>query len=158
MSLTRPVGTAAVVAAAVGVLSVATTLGGPLAVLGGVVITVGVARDDRRFVTAGGALLAFGVLVAGVLGTATVALVVGLAAAILAWDFGQYACALAVGTAPDAVTQNAELVRVAGGTLVAACVVGLLSLSVAVVAVPAVDTVTATLLFAGIVLTVYGVR
>ncbi|WP_135301990.1 DUF7519 family protein [Haloarcula amylovorans] len=154
----RPVGVVAVVAALFGALAVATTRGGPVALLGVVAVIGGVVRSHRGAVTVGAAVLALGVLVAGVFGSNTVSLLFGVAAAVLAWDFGHYAVSLDTSLTEDAVTQNAEVVRVAGGTLLAALTVGVVSVSGLVVAVPAVDTLTATLLFAGTILTIYAVH
>lgn len=158
MTRVRPVGLAAVVAALLGTFALATTSGVPVALCGVGLTAVGVVRSVRRAVTAGGTCLAAAVLVAGALGHGTLALLVATAAAVLAWDFGHYAIALDHGLTDDAVTRSAERVRVAGGTLVAAATVGVLSLSSLAVTVPAVDTVTAGLLFVGSVLAVYGLR
>ncbi|MDS0280996.1 DUF7519 family protein [Haloarcula onubensis] len=158
MTGVRPVGVAAVVAALLSGVVAATTLAAPVALLGVGLVAVGTVRAARRAVTAGAVTLAVAVLVAGVVGTGPLALLVATAAAVLAWDFGHYAVALDHGLADEAVTRNAELVRVAGGTLVGAAAVGGLSLSTLAVAVPAVDTLTAGLLFVGSVLAVYGLR
>ncbi|MBX0293290.1 DUF7519 family protein [Haloarcula nitratireducens] len=158
MRRVRLVGVAAVAAALFGALAVATTRGGPVALVGVVAVSGGVVRSHRGAVTVGAATVALGVLVAGVLGSAAVSLLFGVAAAVLAWDFGHYAISLDESLTDGAVTRNAEVVRVAGGTLVAALTVGVVSLSGLVVAVPAADTLTATLLFAGTILTIYAVR
>ncbi|WP_276271120.1 DUF7519 family protein [Haloarcula litorea] len=158
MSRLRLVGVAAVAAGLLGALAVLPTLGGPVALLGAVVVGTGVARTERRLVTAGAAVAGAGVLAAGAVGTTTLSLLVATAGVVLAWDFGQYAVTLDEGTNADARTRSAELVRVAGGTFVAALTVAVVALGALVVPVPTVDRLTLLLLFVGVVLTVYGVR
>jgi hypothetical protein len=96
------------------------------------------------------------VLVAGVTAAPAVVLVVAVAAVLLAWDFGHHAVDLDETMAEDAVTHNAELVRVAGGTLVAALTVGLVSVAGLFVSVPTLGPVATGLLFVGAVFAVAG--
>ncbi|MDT3437174.1 hypothetical protein [Haloarcula sp. 1CSR25-25] len=156
MTPVRLVGIAAVVAALCGTLAVVTTLGAPIALLGVVLVALGVVRSVGRVVTVGAVTLAVAVLIAGTPGHDGLALLIATAALILAWDFGHYAVALDHGLTADAHTRSVELVRVAGGTLVGAATVGVLSVVTAAVAVPPVDTLTAGLLFGGSVLAIYG--
>ena len=152
----RLVGVAALVAGLVATAVLATTTGGGPALAGAVVLAAGVLDTRRRLVTLGTGLQCAGVVVAGITATGAIVLVVAVAAALLAWDFGQYAVDLADSMADDAITQNAELVRVAGGTLIAALTVGALSLAGLVVTVPTVGPVTTGLLLVGSVLAVAG--
>ncbi|WP_324756831.1 DUF7519 family protein [Haloarcula sp. GH36] len=152
----RLVGVASLLAALVATAVLATTAGGVPALLGALVLAAGVLDARRRLVTLGAILQCGGVVVAGVTATGAIVLVVAVAAAVLAWDFGQYAVDLAESMTEDAITHNAELVRIAGGTLLAALTVGALSLSGLVLTVPSVGPVTTGLLLVGAVLAVAG--
>ncbi len=97
----------------------------PFGVAGVVLLLVGVLRGSRRAVTAG-ALLAFGGVVAAGLGDAPAAsLLVGTAAAVLAWDLGEQAINVGEQLGRAASTRNGELVHAANSTLVAVAAVGL---------------------------------
>ncbi|MFC6975626.1 hypothetical protein ACFQL1_14745 [Halomicroarcula sp. GCM10025709] len=152
----RLVGVASLVAALVATAVLAATAGGRVALLGALVLAAGVLDTRRRLVTLGTVLQCAGVVLAGLTAAGAIVLVLAVAAALLAWDFGQYAVDLAESMADDAITHNAELVRVAGGTLLAALTVGALSLAGLALTVPTVGPVTTGLLLIGSVLAVAG--
>lgn len=87
-----------------------------IAALGVVILGVGLARSRHDAVTIGAAALFAGVLVAGIQGTPTPALLVGAVATMLAFDSAGTAIDLGAQLGRSAPTHRLELVH-AGGTL-----------------------------------------
>lgn len=89
-------------------------------------LAVGMVRPSRRLVSAGCALVFAGVLAAGTVGASggpggaggSLAVLPGVAGALLAWDFGEQAVNVGEQLAPTGVTRS-ELVHAAGSVLVA---------------------------------------
>lgn len=112
-------------AGGVAVAAGGTGLGGALGVFGLLLLGVGQLRGTRTAVTVG-ALLGFGgVVAAGASGAAPAVVLVGTAAAVLAWDLGEQAINLGEQLGRSARTRNAELVHAANSTLVAAAAIGI---------------------------------
>jgi dipeptide/tripeptide permease len=102
----------------VAVASAGTSIGGAIGVIGLGFLAVGALRGTRRAVTLG-ALIAFGgVVAAGAMGAGPVPMVIGTAAAVLAWDLGEQAINLGEQLGRAARTRNAELVHAANSTLI----------------------------------------
>lgn len=115
----------AVGAGGLAVAAAASPAAAPFGVAGVVMLLFGVLRGSRRAVTAG-ALLVFGGVVAAGLGDAPAAsLLVGTAAAVIAWDLGEHAINVGEQLGRAASTRNGELVHAANSTLVAVASVGL---------------------------------
>lgn len=105
-------------AGGVAVAAAGTSLGGAIGSAGLVLLAVGAILGTRRAVTIG-ALTAFGGVVAsGALGAGPEPTLIGTAAAVLAWDFGEQAINLGEQLGREARTRNAELVHAANSTLV----------------------------------------
>lgn len=118
-SPTRLSGGLSVGAGGVAVAAAGTSAGAAIGVLGLVLLAGGAFRGSRRAVTIG-ALAAFaGVTVAGTMGAGPEPMLIGTAAAVLAWDFGEQAINLGEQLGQRARTRNAELVHAANSTLVA---------------------------------------
>jgi hypothetical protein len=108
----------AVVAALVGgggLAAAGRPLGALLGLLGAALIWVGVRRGSRRAVGGGAVSLFAGVLVAGLADASPAALLVGTAAAVLAWDPGERAITVGEQAGRAAATTRAGVVP-AGGT------------------------------------------
>lgn len=109
----------AVGAGGVAVAAAGTPTAAPLGLAGVLLVGLGVLRGARAAVT-WGALLAFaGVVLAGVGGAPPEALLVGTAAAVLAWDLGEQAVNVGEQLGRTASTRTGELVHAANSTLVA---------------------------------------
>lgn len=93
--------------------------GAPLGALGVVLIAAGVLRGARAAVTVGALLAVGGVLAAGLASAPVPGLLVGTAAAVLAWDLGEQAINVGEHLGRVASTRRLELVHAANGTLVA---------------------------------------
>lgn len=110
-------------AGGVAVAAGGTALGGALGVGGLLLLAVGQLRGTRAAVTAGAWLALAGIVVAGTAGASPAVMLVGTAAAVLAWDFGEQAINLGEQLGRSARTRNAELVHAANSTLVAVAAV-----------------------------------
>lgn len=118
---------ATLVPAAVAVVAAGVVLtAGVVAAVGTVAMGVGVSRGSRWIHTTGAGLAFGGVLLAGARGAPSVLVVVGAAAALLAWDAGEHAVGLAHQVGADADARRNLLVHV-GATATAACGIALLA-------------------------------
>lgn len=97
-----------------------------LAGAGTLLMGIGVPRGSRRLHTTGSALAFGGVLLAGANGAAPVVVVVGAAAALVAWDAGEHAVGLAHQVGADAEGRRSVLVHV-GATSAAALGIAVLT-------------------------------
>ena len=104
----------AVVAAVSSVISV----GLLVAAAGVLVIGAGIVRGQARSITLGGGLQAAGVGIAGVAGLPPVQAVIGIAAAMIAWDTGLQTVEMGTQIGDEHLSIRAEIVR-AGTSLVA---------------------------------------
>lgn len=114
----RASGGLAVAAAGLSVAA-AGAAGAPLGATGVVLVGAGVHRGHRGAVTLGALLVVGGVLAAGLASTPTPGLLLGTAAAVLAWDLGEQAINVGEHLGRTASTRRLELVHAATGTLVA---------------------------------------
>lgn len=101
------------------VASTGASIGGGLGMLGLVLLGLGVWRGSRTAVTAGAWAAIAGVVAAGMLGATPEPMLIGTAAAVLAWDLGEQAINVGEQLGRAARTRNAELVHAANSTLVA---------------------------------------
>lgn len=105
---------------AVGVAIAATGVAAaPFGVAGLVLVGLGVVRGRRSAVTLGAWLALAGVVVAGLGEAPPEALLVGTAAAVLAWDLGEQAITVGDQLGRAASTRTLELVHAAYSTIVA---------------------------------------
>ena len=112
-----------VVPAALAVLASATApLAAALAIIGVVVLTAGVRNASRTFVTAGAIVLFGGVLVGGTTGVPVPFVLVGAAAAIVAWDAGTNAISVGRQLGSAAETRRLEVVHTLATAAVAVAV------------------------------------
>ncbi|MFB6146148.1 MAG: hypothetical protein ABEJ08_00490 [Halobacteriaceae archaeon] len=110
----------AVMAAVLSTLSaLAGGSGAAVCLLGTALVATGVGSRRRWAVHAGTVGLVTGLLIAGVAGAPASLLLPGLAAAVLAWDLGQYSLELGEQVGRRAATTGAEVSHAAGSTLVA---------------------------------------
>ncbi|MFB6359996.1 MAG: hypothetical protein ABEH59_01600 [Halobacteriales archaeon] len=100
------------------VAAAGTSAGAAIGVLGLVLLGAGALRASRRAVTVGALLVFGGVVLSGAMGAGPVPMLLGTAAAVLAWDLGEQAINLGEQLGADARTRNAELVHAANSTLV----------------------------------------
>lgn len=102
--------------ATVSLLAVATTGSSPLALAaaGLPLLGLGAFRGFPRAVTFGATLLVAGVLYGGVVGAGPEALLVGVVAAVVAWDVGHYGITLGEQLGREARTSRVETVHLAG--------------------------------------------
>lgn len=96
-----------------------TSFGGGLGVLGLFLLGLGVWRGSRPAVTTGAWSAIAGVVTAGATGAGPESILLGTAAAVLAWDLGEQAINVSEQLGRDARTRNGELVHAANSTLVA---------------------------------------
>lgn len=109
----------AVGAAGLAVAAAGTPTAAPFGLAGVVTLGVAVLVGSRSGVTLG-ALLAFGgVVAAGLAGAPPEAMLVGAAAAVVAWDLGEQAISVGEQLGRAAPTRTLELVHAANTTLVA---------------------------------------
>jgi hypothetical protein len=102
-----------------GGLTVAVT--GTMLALGAVLFASaapGLSARARGF-TLGAVTLFVAALAVGTLGGTPLVVVLGVAAAMLVWDFGDHAAGLGLSVGRDGETRDAELVHLTGSTLVA---------------------------------------
>lgn len=115
------VAAALVAAAAAGPFS---TTAMALAGVGALVLAVGVARDSRRLVTAGGVGLLGGALTAGAANAPVLPVLVGVAATVTAWDLGGRGVDLRAQLGDATDTGRLEAVHVATSVGIAGVVAG----------------------------------
>ncbi|MFB6127927.1 MAG: hypothetical protein ABEJ79_11620 [Halolamina sp.] len=117
----------ATVLATVSLLAVGTT--GSTALAAGVaglpLLGVGAFRGSRRAITYGAVLLVAGTLLGGVAGAGPEALLVGLVAAVVAWDVGHFGVGVGEQLGREARTGRLESVHFAGSLAVGAVTAGL---------------------------------
>ncbi len=87
-------------------------------------LAVGVARDSRRAITAGGVGLLGGALAAGAAGAPVLPVLVGVAATVVAWDLGGRGVDLRAQLGEATDTGRLEAVHVAASVGVAVAVAG----------------------------------
>ncbi|WP_265109658.1 DUF7519 family protein [Halosolutus halophilus] len=93
-------------------------------IVGTLVLVAGVTRGSRSRVTFGSAGLFVAALVAGVQGATVGATLVGVAAAVLAWDLGTSAIGIGRQLGREASTRRLELVHIAASAAVGAVTIG----------------------------------
>lgn len=109
----------AIGAAGVAVAASGTPSAAPIGLVGVLLVGTGVVRGSRASVTLG-ALLAFGgVILGGLAGAPPESILVGIAAAVLAWDLGEQAINVGEQLGRAAPTRRSELAHAANSTLVA---------------------------------------
>jgi len=109
--------TVAVVAAAVAIPAAA------MALVGTVLMAVGVRRGTRRLHTIGGALTFGGVLLSAGAGAAPALALIGGAAAIVAWDAGEHAIGLGNQVGREAEARRGLLAHVGASAIAATAIV-----------------------------------
>lgn len=100
------------------------SVGAVPAIAGLAVLGVGLVRGRRRAVTAGGALLFAGVVVAGAVGGSPEPLLLGTIGAVMAWDVGENGVSIGLQLGRAANTHRAELVHATASLLVGAVTAG----------------------------------
>lgn len=92
--------------------------------LGLSLLLVGLVRGSNGFVTGGAFVLFLGGILAGAWGAPVLPVLVGVAAAVLAWDVGGSAISIGAQLGRGADTVRLEAVHIASSTVVGAVVVG----------------------------------
>ena len=97
----------------------------PVAVLGLLVLVLGVSRGTPSSVSTGAFGLFLGSVVAGVDGAPTISVLVGVTCVVLAWDAGRNAISVGNHLGSEASTRRVEVVHLAGSFAVGAVTIGL---------------------------------
>lgn len=115
------VGVGFVAVAAAGLYSI---VGGGVALLGVATLAGGLFAGSRRLATTGSAATLVGVLYAGVAGASAVALLVGVAATVIAWDAAGTAIDLGAQLGREADTARLEAIHAAGSLVAGTATAG----------------------------------
>lgn len=156
---TRLSASLATVLATVSLLAVGTTGGSAFALAAGglPLLGLGAFRGYPRAITLGATLLVAGVIFGGIAGAGPESLLVGVVAAVVAWDVGHYGITLGEQLGREARTSRVETVHLAGSLAVGAVTAGV-GYGAFVTAAGGLPVASLVFLLVGGVFLVYGLR